>query len=333
MSKVGDFYGSLPGKTLVKNYIINGNFDIWQRATSQTSNGYGSVDRWFCHSVGTTKVHSRMEFALDQTEVSGNPKYYSRTVVTSVAGANNLCQMYQNIESVRSFSGKRVTVSFWAKSDAAKPIVVRLGSGYGSGGSPTASPLSLNQVVLLSTVWQKFILTYDAHSIPNGTVLGTDNNDRRHIVFGFDAGTTYSHWGIGQQSGTFDIAQVQLEEGEIATEFERRTVGEELALCQRYYETGKVGAVALPNHINRTAVAAGGNFLVQKRVPPSTVFYSGYTPYPAGNLSGFSSGVHYPISANPAINTYGMSSFFEFTVNLAAGTDLVIGSWTADAEL
>ena len=35
---------------------------------------------------------------------------------------------------------------------------------------------------------------------------------------------------------TFDIAQVQVEPGPVATPFERRPIGTELALCQRYYE-------------------------------------------------------------------------------------------------
>ena len=53
----------------------------------------------------------------------------------------------------------------------------------------------------------------------------------------FDAGSNYNSRtdSLGQQSGTFDIAQVQLEEGSVATPFEVRPIGTELALCQRYY--------------------------------------------------------------------------------------------------
>jgi hypothetical protein len=70
-----------------------------------------------------------------------------------------------------------------------------------------------------------------------GKTLGTNNNDNLRIAFWFDAGSNFSSRtaNLGQQSGTFDIAQVQLEEGEVATEFERRTWSEELTLCQRYF--------------------------------------------------------------------------------------------------
>lgn len=69
----------------VKNYIINSNFDYWQRNTTQTSSGYGSDDRWINDHGGSTKAHSRQAFTLGQTDVPNDPKYFSRTVVTSVA--------------------------------------------------------------------------------------------------------------------------------------------------------------------------------------------------------------------------------------------------------
>jgi hypothetical protein len=91
-------YSGFSSTSLRKNAIINGNFDIWQRNTTQTLIGYGSDDRWSNDNVGTTKTHSRQAFTLGQTDVPGEPRYYSRTTVVSVAGAGNyelaLCQRY-----------------------------------------------------------------------------------------------------------------------------------------------------------------------------------------------------------------------------------------------
>jgi len=47
----------------------------------------------------------------------------------------------------------------------------------------------------------------------------------------------------GGDTGTITVAQVQLELGSVATDFEHRSYGEELALCQRYYINRKINAV------------------------------------------------------------------------------------------
>lgn len=223
-----------------RNKIINGNFDIWQRGTSQTSAGYGSADRWNCFSIGSTKTASRQEFVVGQTEVPGNPRYFMRHVVNSVPGAGNYTIMLQRIESVHTFAGKTLTVSFWAKADSNKSIAVNFQQDFGTGGSP--SPITLvivPQKVALTTVWTKHVLSIAVPSIVDKT-LGTDGNDYLQLNFWFEAGANFADRtdSLGQQSGTFDIAQVQVEGGEIATPFEERHIADELALCQRYYEKG-----------------------------------------------------------------------------------------------
>jgi len=242
MSNVEDFFGGLSRRTLKKNYIINGSFDVWQRGTIQTTVGwYGSDDRWRNDGVGTTKVHSRQEFTLGQIDVPGNPKYFSRTVVTSVVGAGNYYQKVHFIEGVDTLSGKTATLSFWAKADAAKNIAIDFMQKFGTGGSPSATIDGIGaQLIALTTSWKKYTATINIPSI-SGKTLGTNGDDSLIFIFWFDASTAGTmparSSSLGQQSGTFDIAQVQLEEGSVATEFERRTYGEELELCQRYYQT------------------------------------------------------------------------------------------------
>ena len=104
--------------------------------TSQTSSGYGSDDRWINEHAGSTKTVSRQTFTVGQTDVPGNPKFWSRTVVSSVAGASNFVVKSQKIESVATLSGQTVALSFWAKADATKNMAVEFTQNFGSGGSP-----------------------------------------------------------------------------------------------------------------------------------------------------------------------------------------------------
>ena len=229
---------SQPGAFMFRNKIINGNFDIWQRGTSQTSNGYGSADRWSCFNSGSTKTASQQAFALGQTDVPNNPKYFMRHEVTSVSGASNAVSMGQKIEGVETLAGQTATLSFWAKADASKNIAVEFLQSFGTGGSPSTQVTGIgSQLVALTTDWTKYTITVDIPSV-SGKTLGTDINDRLEFYFWFDAGSNNNARAasLGQQSGTFDIAQVQIEEGSAATLFEQRPIGIENQLCMRYYQ-------------------------------------------------------------------------------------------------
>ena len=225
-----------------RNKIINGNFDVWQRGTSGTS---GHVaDRWVNAINGTTQTQTQKLFSLGQTDVPNEPRYYVECAVTSVAGAPNAAILWQTIEGVRTFAGQTVTVSFWAKADASKDIAVEFDQYFGTGGSPSSAVTSIGVTTCsLTTSWQKFTVTANIPSI-SGKTIGTAGNDFLRLNLWFDAGSDYNARtnSLGQQSGTFDIAQVQLEAGDTATPFEHRSYGQELALCQRYYATSRATA-------------------------------------------------------------------------------------------
>ena len=221
----------------MRNAIINGNFDIWQRGTSFTAQEYGA-DRWFHSRSGTTHTVTRQSFTVGQTAVPNEPTHFCRTVVSSIAGAGNNSLLVQRIEDVRTFAGQQITVSFWAKVDATKNISMSLAQSFGTGGPGTIVEGIGVSKVSIGTNWQKVTVTATVPSI-SGKTLNTNNHHYFHIRIYFDAGSNFDTLtdSLGHQSGTFDIAQVQIEPGPVATPFERRPIGTELALCQRYYTT------------------------------------------------------------------------------------------------
>jgi hypothetical protein len=225
-----------------KNLVINGNFDIWQRGTSFTgTTDLYHADRWTRFSNGSpepTLTVSRQEFTHGQSDVPNNPRYFLRCAVTTASSTTEVVQVNQKIENSRLTSGKIVTLSFWAKADATKNIAVEMRRHYGYVGSPTTETIKINVTTCaLTTSWKKFIITT---SYPNDAdkTYSTADDHFWGPIFWLSSGSTYSdrNNSLGTQSGTFDIAQVQIEFGDKATDFETRTFGEEHQLCQRYYE-------------------------------------------------------------------------------------------------
>jgi hypothetical protein len=300
-----------------RNKIINGNFDFWQRGTSQTSAGYGSADRWYCDNIGSTKTTSRQTFTLGQTDVPGNPTYFCRTVVSSVAGASNYVNILQRIEGVQNLSGKTATLTFYAKADSAKPIAVSLVQNFGTTGSPSSRVLAIGSTkVNLTTSWARYDVVVSIPSI-TGKTLGTDNNDFLTVVFWFDTGSSNTESAsLGQQSGTFDIARVSLVEGDARSDsdpFSPRHIQQELALCQRYYYSSSLGVVAFPDSISGTPTDTRSKFAylyfpVRMRRGPSTSGTAGFS------LIGGIDGIIASIAA-------------------AQNASSIISTWIADAEL
>lgn len=270
----------------LKNGIINGGFDIWQRGISFSNSGGSAIysaDRWLSNAGDGVSTISRQEFSPGQTAVPGNPAYYFRNNRSTAATAENGVAQ-QRIEGVRSYNGRKVALSFWAKADAAKTFGIEYFQQFGTGGSPSASGPVGTDSFTVSTSWQLFTFTFDVPSI-SGKVIGTDGND----FFAVTIKETSSF-----STFTLDVAQAQIEEGAEASAFEKRPIGLELQLCQRYYEKSytmndKPGT-AVDKGIQfvqpaRTSTETGNRirlrvpFISHKRGIPSVTHYDG-----AGNV-------------------------------------------------
>jgi hypothetical protein len=242
---------------------------IWQRGTtsgsvSGTSVGY-TVDRFYGYA-GTGNV------TISQSSDVPSGFTYSCSMVGQGVSIT------QRIESKNcvDLSGATVTVSFWAKSTAGSDnLVVSLYTATG-GADNYSSQTSTSNIVSSSPSgsWTYYTTTFTG--IPSTATNGVGVNIGR---------------GSNATSTTL-ITGVQLEKGTIATSFDYRPYGTELALCQRYcYRLGANGT-STNNWLSSSGAFsssssgfASGSYPVIMRTIPSLVTdsstlsnYAVYTP-------------------------------------------------------
>ena len=215
-----------------KNKLINGDFSVAQRGTTYSltnSVAYGSVDRWIAFQSGTASGTAN--------RFTGSPPssfQYSlrigRTKDATTTGAIVTAQALETVNSIM-FAGQTVTLSFYAKAGAnfsasGSNISVQVYSGTGldqststwinSGWTGAAYPINTTQSITSSWVRYTFTGTVSASATQLGVLI------------------QYTPVGTAGSDDYLYITGVQLEEGSVATPFERRPYGMELALCQRY---------------------------------------------------------------------------------------------------
>jgi len=227
-----------------KNKIINGDFYINQRAfISTTAVDYG-FDRWRCGIAGSTGTvtFSAQTFTLGTAPVSGyEARNYIDIATTGQTAISTQTQLQQRIESVRTFAGQTVTISFWAKATSGTPkIAIELLQNFGTGGSPSASVQNYVGQVTLSTSWVRYSASFAVPSI-SGKTIGTDvNSDYLQLGLWTSAGSDFNSrtGSLGIQTATISIWGVQAEAGSVATAFQTATgtIQGELAAAMRYYQ-------------------------------------------------------------------------------------------------
>jgi hypothetical protein len=281
-----------------RNLIINGGFQVWQRSTSGSGNGYKSADRWYnnFYNSGTCTTSIR-------TDATGqNFTTYARVEQSSAGVENDMQAIFQNIEGTYAV-GKTITVSFTAR--ASKTLAT----------CRVRQCFSTPQTFTLTTDWQRFTFT--------GTAVAYGSNTRVNIDLGLNNDTWYA-----------DIAEVQLEVGSVATPFEHRSYGEELALCQRYFYAfpGAVHCDMKASGSTTGRAAANGFFPVIMRTAPSISFTDGAgnssrVTYHGGNLGNGANHNHTVYYA------YAEPHRFRIITDSYTGYDFYATNVTADAEL
>ena len=227
-----------------RNMLINGDFSILQRGTSGVTSYASSAwklaaDRWKFYTRGNTGAGSFTKSTTVIDGVSHDAAYFQLTTGNTVGAAF----IAQYIEGVAA-RGKHVTFSFWYEHISGEYPSIRISGGGNNASAPIVDGWN--------TITTKNNNTYGANALYVGISVPTAN------------------------PCSFKYTHAQLEVGKVATPFEHRSYGEELALCQRYYYrlggvngTDAVTTLSSGSMYNSSAVNLHVAFPVPMRSTPS----------------------------------------------------------------
>jgi len=309
-----------------RNLIINGAMQVAQRGTSSTNTSdgsYNTVDRWRLGRYALDDLSVTQEQSSDSPDGFSNSWKLTMTTPESALATDEFFYVHQRIEGQNlqhlaygTSSAKTMTCSFWVKSSVTGTYAVNFHQNEAS-----AYTLGRTYTINSANTWE-----YKTVEIPGDTSgnLDNDNGPALFVMFFLSAGSDWkgtdnSTWGayssgkwaeghdvdvITQSGATWQITGVQLEVGSVATPFEHRSFGEELALCQRYYyNSHEDGDFSDFNGQQITIAVGGGSF---------------------GAAAGAMNGREYPVTmrATPAVTLYHQDGTADACYRIDTGTKI-----------
>ena len=287
-----------------RNIIINGAMQVAQRGTSTTTNGY-LVDRFRSNLGGIDQMQFTMSQSTDApTGFTRSLKFDVTTVETGGIGSDEYAGLRYIIESQDvahllhgTSAAKTFTLSFHAKAYQTGTYAVNFFVGDSS--RIYNATYTINQ----SATWEKKTITVVGDT--GGSGINLDNGHGIYINWFLASGSAYTSsssalnqwsnyqdasWAHGQAvditsstNNYFQLTGVQFEVNDHATDFEYRSIAQELALCQRYcYKheiQGSIGPYAMQYESGHKFVH--DFFPVSMRAQPSyTITYNTSSPTP-----------------------------------------------------
>ena len=308
-----------------KNLVINGDMRFNQRGGTHTTLSDYTLDRWkFQQDALDNYAHNVTQDADSPDAFNNSLKVEVTTSESALDTVEDLAVAQfieaQNCQALRAgtSSAKPFTLSFWVKSTKTGTFSVSILADPDGNNKIFATTYNIN----VASTWE-----YKTIKIPPCSVTTIpDTNGKgltlRWVLIAGSAYTTASSgvlherddyhsslWAGGHitqmmtDNDVWQLTGVQLEVGENATDFEYRSYGEELALCQRYFirMDGSSGGLSTGDGAIATlAMWSSGNaygpiFLPgEMRVAPSLSDWNDLVWYHKGNTYTITSGnIHF----------------------------------------
>jgi len=266
-----------------KNRIINGAMVIAQRATSSNAvsgGGYTTLDRWnLFQNLGAMNI---AQSSTAPTGFSNSIQFTVSTAASQTSSATSLVAPNQSIEGFNTAdlmwgtaNAKSITVSVWVYSSLIGQYAIWIRN------SAADRYYATSFTITTANTWQQVTATIAGDT--SGTWVGATNGIGLTIGICLAAGSSRvgagntwsgsSFYGVTGQvdwqataSNTFYFTGFQVEVGTVATSFDYRPIGTELALCQRYFQVneGFAGSAG-----NSTSFSGNINFVVTMRASPT----------------------------------------------------------------
>jgi hypothetical protein len=279
LTGTGDFTttGTVSGSSATgfRNKIINGDFQIWQGGTTFTTDAVGTIiytaDQIYAQALfpgnGATQTVTK-EMSIVPSGATACLKSVVSTAVPANYSRMLLGLTFEDKES-QKLAGKVVTVSMQVRGigNIDKIQLVSLYSTSGGKATYGATQIALTTSTINTSAFTRATLTF---TVPSAATLTASGTLGLYFIYYKSSGTVES---VGD--GIY-LGDIMLEEGSVATPFERRPYGLELSLCQRYYEVSGTNTYLTIENGQAFAPFTAGianvvsyKFATPKRVPPT----------------------------------------------------------------
>ena len=238
-----------------RNKIINGGMTVSQRQTSTTDSNAFIVDRFQGNVTQMDQLAQTLEQSSDAPDGFAKSIKITTTTPETAIASNEQFRVQTKLEgqdfqdlAYGTSSAKSITISFYVKASVTGTFgftVYREES--------TSRVITAPYTISSANTWERKTITIAGET---GSAITNDNAERFRLMWALASGSDYttasSSWSdyssakllgghvtntlVTTDNATWQLAGVQLEVGDHATDFEHRSYAQELALCERYYQ-------------------------------------------------------------------------------------------------